>query len=339
MLPNLILGAFLAAGTPSASAPPATPDGAAIAGAQASSAATKGAPRAAAGKAKGPAARGAEPPFDSARAYRYLKEQCAFGPRVAESEAHAKALAYFLAHFRGLGFRAEPQPFVHTDLATGRKVPMANVIVTIPGRDPKRRPVLFCAHWDSRPRADQEASEMLAHQPILGANDGASGVAVLMELANGLKKKAPAQTVYLALFDGEDYGKEGSLDEYFLGSRYFAANPPAGGLEYALLLDMVGDKDLHIPIEQNSMRQSPELVRRIWARANELGLSQFEARPGPAVWDDHMPLQEKGIPAVDLIDFDYRPWHTQGDTPDKCSAGSLGAVGRLVASLAYRGLD
>jgi len=145
--------------------------------------------------------------------------------------------------------------------------------------------------------------------------------------------------VYLALFDGEDYGKEGNLDEYFLGARFFAENPTVGGLEYALLLDMVGDKDLHLPIEQNSLKQSPGVVEKIWMRAKELGIAQFEARPGPAVWDDHMPLQAVGIPAVDIIDFDYAPWHTQADTPDKCSAGSLGAVGRLAASLAYRGLD
>jgi glutaminyl-peptide cyclotransferase len=303
MLPTLFLGLLIAAGAPTAKP------------------------------------KGGEPAFDSLRAYRYLKEQCAFGPRVAESEAHAKALAYFTAHFQGLGFRTEPQPFIHTDLHSGRKVPLVNLLVTIPGRDAKRKPVLFCAHWDSRPRADQEASEMLALQPISGANDGASGVAVLMELANGFKKKAPLQTVYLALFDGEDYGREGQLGEYFLGARRFAENPPVSGLAYALLLDMVGDKDLHIPIEQNSMKQSPELVRRIWARAHALGLSQFEASPGPTVWDDHMPLQEKGIPAVDLIDFRYPHWHTLADTPDKCSAGSLGAVGRLVASLAYLGLD
>lgn len=337
MLPNLLLGLLLTAGSPAAPASkPASAAAAAAAPAAGGPAVQPAAPKPKGGDAK---LRAGEAAFDSARAYRYLKEQCAFGPRVAESDAHAKALAYFLAHFQGLGFRVEQQPFVHTDKHTGRKVPMVNLLVAIPGRDAKRKPVLFCAHWDSRPRADQEQSEMLAQQPISGANDGASGVAVLMELANGFKKKAPLPTVYLGLFDGEDYGREGDLDEYFLGARYFADNPPVTGLEYALLLDMVGDKDLHIPIEQNSMKQSPELVRRIWARAHALGIHQFEASPGPTVWDDHMPLQDKGIPAVDLIDFQYPAWHTLADTPDKCSAGSLGAVGRLVASLAHLGLD
>ncbi|HKP95405.1 MAG TPA: M28 family peptidase [Fibrobacteria bacterium] len=281
---------------------------------------------------------GADPAFDSVRAYRYLKEQCALGPRDPGSEGHRRAIAYFTAHFQGLGLPAVRQPFVHTDMATGKKVPLTNFIVTVPGRDPKRKPVVFCAHWDSRPRADQEASEMLSSRPILGANDGASGVAVLMELANLMKKKAPLQTVYLVLFDGEDYGREGNIEEYFLGARWFADNLPAANLEYALLFDMVGDKDLRLPMERNSLKQSPGITTRIWARAKSLGLTQFEQRPGPSVLDDHMPLQAKGIPAIDVIDFEYPAWHTQGDTPDKCSAHSLGVVGRLAASLAFRGL-
>ncbi|MDB5104106.1 MAG: Peptidase family [Fibrobacteres bacterium] len=281
---------------------------------------------------------GSDPGFDSTRAYRYLKEQCALGPRNPESEGHKRALAYFLAHFKGLGLDVSPQPFVHADMADGHKVDLTNLIVRIPGKDPKRKPVAFSAHWDTRPRADQEASEMLAHSPILGANDGASGAAILMELANLMKKKAPLQTVYLVLFDGEDYGREGNIEEYFLGARYFAENLPAPDLEYLLLFDMVGDRDLRLPMEQNSLKQSPAIVQKMWGRAKTLGLSQFESRPGPSVLDDHMPIQAKGVPAIDIIDFEYPAWHTQGDTPDKCSAHSLGVVGRLAASLAFRGL-
>ena len=325
MIQALLIAASLISAATVAPAPPAA--------AAPSPAKASAAPKIPAAKAAG-----AEPAFDSTRAYRYLKEQCAFGPRDPEGEGHRKAMGYFLAHFQGLGLAIAPQPFVHADKATGKPVPLTNYIVTVPGKDPARKPVLFCAHWDSRPRADQEASEMLSSRPILGANDGASGIAILMELANLFKKKAPLQTVYLALFDGEDYGREGSIDEYFLGARYFADNLPAANLEYALLFDMVGDKDLHLPIEQNSMKQSPVITGQIWARAKSLGIAQFESRIGTAVLDDHMPLQAKGIPAIDIIDFDYPPWHTQADTPDKCSARSLGAVGRLAASLAFRGL-
>ncbi len=281
---------------------------------------------------------GAEPAFDSTRAFRYLKEQCAMGPRDPEGEGHRRAIGYFTAYFKGLGLTFAPQAFVHADMATGKPVPLTNFIITVPGKDPRRKPVVFCAHWDSRPRADQEASEMLSTRPILGANDGASGVAILMELGNLMGKKPPLQTVYLVLFDGEDYGREGNIEEYFLGARWFADNLPAANLDYVLLMDMVGDKDLHLPMEQNSLKQSPDITTQIWARAKSLGLSQFEARPGPSVLDDHMPIQAKGVHAIDIIDFEYPAWHTQGDTPDKCSAHSLGVVGKLVASLAFRGL-
>ena len=286
----------------------------------------------------GAAPKSAEPAFDSTRAFKYLKEQCALGPRNPESAGHKKAIAYFLAHFKSLELAVKQQSFLHTDMQDGHKVPLTNLIVKIPGSDPKREPIVFCAHWDTRPRADQETSQMLINVPIIGANDGASGTAIVMEMANLLSKRKPLQTVYLVLFDGEDYGREGNIEEYFLGARHFAGNLPAADLEYVLLFDMVGDKDLRLPMEQNSLKQSPDLVRKIWARAASLGLKAFEARPGPSVLDDHMPIQAKGIPAIDIIDFEYPPWHTQGDTPDKCSAHSLGVVGRLAASLAFRGI-
>jgi glutaminyl-peptide cyclotransferase len=279
-----------------------------------------------------------DPIFDSTRAFRYLTEQCAFGPRDAGSEGHRRAKDYFTSHFKSLGIPLTLQKFEHTDKASGVKVSLTNFIATIPGKELKRKPVIFCAHWDSRPRADQEPNPALHTRPILGANDGASGVAILLELANVLKQKAPLQTVYLVLFDGEDYGREGHLDEYFLGSRHFAENLPAKNIDYALLLDMVGDRDLKILMEQNSIAQSPVLVGKIWKLAGTLGLSAFQSGPGPTVLDDHMPLQAKGIPAIDIIDFEYPPWHTLGDTPDKCSAFSLGVSGRLVTHLALRGL-
>jgi glutaminyl-peptide cyclotransferase len=279
----------------------------------------------------------APPPFDSTRAYRYLKEQCAFGPRDPAGDGHSLAIAYFLKHFQTLGLPVVRQDFVHTDVLNGKKVPLTNLIVIVKGRDTKRKAALFCAHWDSRPRAEQDPNPFFRDRPILGANDGASGAAVLMEAANALKARKPAQTLMLALFDGEDYGREGSLEEYFLGARWFADHQPAP-IEYALLLDMIGDKDLSLPMERNSLSQSPALYKKIYARAGELKLEAFVPTPGPEVWDDHMPLQDKGIAAMDLIDFEYPAWHTQSDTPDHCSARSLGQVGALVTSLAYRSL-
>ncbi len=285
-----------------------------------------------------PAGAASHPAFDSTRSYRYLKEQCALGPRNPGSEGHRRAIDYFLKHFSDLGLPAVPQKFTHRDREDGRPVELTNIIVTVKGRDAKAPGVLFCAHWDTRPRADMDPNPILQDRPILGANDGASGVAVLMELANLFKARAPARTVTLVLFDGEDYGKSGSLDEYFLGARHYAENLPNPRPGYAVLLDMVGDKDLSLPMERNSLAQAPDLVRKIWARARDLGLDAFKAQPGDVVYDDHIPLLAKGLPAIDIIDFTYPAWHTQADTPDNCSAHSLGVVGRLVASLAYKPL-
>ena len=295
------------------------------------------APPSQAGK-EGPPKASRIPAFDSTRAYRYLKELCALGPRNPGSEGHLRALAYLGDHFRKLGLPVLVQNFVHADMSDGHKTEMSNIIVTVKGRDAKRKAAVFCAHWDTRPRAEQDPNPIFRDRPILGANDGASGAAVLMELAHLFKGRPPLQTLYLVLFDGEDYGPEGRLEEYFLGARHFADNLPPKPIEYALLLDMVGDRDLRILQEPNSLAQSPALVRKIWSRAQSLGLKAFQASPGPTVFDDHVPLQAKGIPAVDIIDFEYPPWHTLGDTPDKCSAHSLGVVGRLMASLAFQGL-
>lgn len=285
-----------------------------------------------------PAAAAAIPAFDSTRSYRYLKEQCDLGPRNPGSEGHARAIAYFQKHFAALGFPARLQKFVHKDKTDGHPVPLTNVLVTVKGRDAKAPGIILCAHWDTRPRADQDPNPHVQQRPIVGANDGASGVAVLMELANAFRKRPPARTVHLVLFDGEDYGHSGSLDEYFLGARHYADSLPVPRPAYAVLLDMVGDKELSLPMERNSLSQHPDLVKKIWERARTLGLDAFKPQPGHVVYDDHVPLMAKGLPAVDIIDFDYPPWHTQGDTPDKCSAHSLGVVGRLVSSLAYQPL-
>lgn len=284
------------------------------------------------------AAAAAAPGFDSTRAYRYLKEQCDLGPRNPGSEGHHRAIAYFQKHFSSLGLPVQAQRFTHRDLSDGRAVELTNILVTVKGREPSKPGIILCAHWDTRPRADVEANPNLRERPIIGANDGASGVAVLMELANAFKVRPPARTVHLVLFDGEDYGKSGSLDEYFLGARHYAEHLPNPRPAYAVLLDMVGDRNLSLPMEANSLARNPDLVRKVWERARSLNLDAFRMEHGPVVYDDHIPLLAKGLPALDIIDFDYPPWHTLGDTPDKCSAHSLGVVGRLVASLAYHPL-
>ena len=178
--------------------------------------------------------------------------------------------------------------------------------------------------------------QKIGEKPILGANDGASGVAVLLEIARILKEHPPPRRVLIVLFDGEDYGR--TVDTMFIGSRYFAQNMGKWKPDYGILLDMVGDKDLQLPIEQYSWQANREFTEAIWQRAAELGLAPFQPRLGAAIMDDHVPLIQVGIPMVNIIDFDYPHWHTLEDTVDKCSAKSLEVVGTLVISVIYDGL-
>ncbi|OGC77836.1 MAG: hypothetical protein A2Z27_04700 [candidate division Zixibacteria bacterium RBG_16_50_21] len=195
--------------------------------------------------------------------------------------------------------------------------------------------ILLCAHWDSRPWADKDSDSAKRNTPVLGANDGASGVAVLLHLAEIVSKKKPNYGVDLVFFDGEDMGKEGYPESYALGSQYFAQNLSNYFPRLAILLDMVGDKDLKIYQEQYSNQYAPETVREIWDRARRLKLDCFVDSVGYAVWDDHLPLLQRGIPCADIIDFDYPYWHTTQDTEDKCSAESLEKIGRLLVSILY----
>ncbi len=187
---------------------------------------------------------------------------------------------------------------------------------------------LVCAHWDTRPIADMELDAERRTQPIPGANDGASGTAVVLELARVLHEQRPSRGVILVLFDGEDQGKTSS--QMFLGSRHFAKEYRGPKPEWGVLLDMVGDEDLEIPMEGYSRKHAPAVVERVWQAAEELGSQVFVRRRGAWIMDDHLLLQKAGIPCIAVIDFNYPYWHTLADTPDKCSADSLQIVGEVM---------
>jgi len=265
-----------------------------------------------------------ERPFDAARAYRDLVKQCEFGPRVPGTRPHEQCADWLVAQLKPLADEVTRQRF--TTQVGGKTLALTNVIATF---HPKgSRHILLCAHWDSRPRAECDPDPAKRAQPIPGANDGASGVALLLELARALKTQPPAQQVTLVLFDGEDWGSE--IETMFLGSRYFAKQYPGGAPDWAALLDMVGDKDLRLPQEGASLDRAPEVVARIWGAAERAGSTAFVPQRGESILDDHIPLLDRGIPCIDIIDFTYPYWHTTADTPDKCSAESLGQVGRAL---------
>jgi len=279
------------------------------------------------------------PSFDSSNAFRYLLKQTSFGPRTPGSSAHEKCLSYFQKELSGFAEAVNLQPFTHTGY-DGKLLAMTNVITSFNLKSTTR--ILLLAHWDSRPRADQDLDPSKRTQPITGANDGASGVAVLMEIANQLKNHPCPIGVDILLTDGEDYGKEGNLENYFLGARYFAENLPQGYKPvFGILLDMIGDRQLTLLKEPYSVQYAPDVVNLVWNTAKELNVYQFEDQLRSFnVQDDHLPLNEAGIKTIDLIDFGYpddsnRYWHTTADTPDKCSAESLGAVGRVLLNVLY----
>ncbi len=277
--------------------------------------------------------RGQVPEFDEIRAFEYLKKQCSFGPRSPGSSGHRKCLRFFIEELQKSADAVVEQPFLHTDFRNQKTHTLTNIIASF-GKQGER--ILLCAHWDTRPWADFDPDPGNRDEPILGANDGASGVAVLLEIARILKQCPPPRGVDIVLFDGEDAGLEGQNDTWCQGSRYFAQNK---GYDYnprcGILIDMIGDKDLYLPVEGNSQKYAPELVDRVWTKAEEVGLSAFDRSVGFEMTDDHLELLKVGIPAIDIIDFDYPYWHTLQDTEDKCSPESLGIVGTLLLHLIY----
>ena len=279
----------------------------------------------------------ADIPFDGAKAYEYLKQICKIGRRPSGSEGMKQQQKLLAAHFEGLGGKVSFQRF-EADNPLGRgKVPMANLIVEW---HPERKVrVLLCAHYDTRPFPDQDRRN--PRGTFIGANDGASGVGLLMEMGRMMPKLEGKYGVDFVLFDGEELiypGRFGSWSgEYFLGSEHFARqykkNPPEHKYAAGILLDMVGDADLKIYFERNSMRykNTKKLSIDIWKVAGQLGVAEFVRRQKHAVNDDHLALNKIAkIPTCDIIDFDYPHWHTEGDTPDKCSALSLAKVGWVV---------
>ncbi len=279
----------------------------------------------------------ARPAFDADGAFRYLEKQCEFGPRPPGSTAHERTLDYLVSELGKSARELTTQNFTYQ--STDGPLELTNIIAIFgpveAGLKPARiERVLLGAHWDTRPFADRDPDPEKRHLPILGANDGASGVAVLLEIGRMLHANPPGLQVIVVFFDGEDYGK--TDDEMLLGSRYFARNmDDQWRPDYGILIDMVGDKDLDIYIEPASAAAAPDIVEKVWKLADELQLEGFYSEFGPAVLDDHIPLIEAGIKCIDIIDFNYPYWHSVDDTPDKCSPKSLETVGKLLLELIY----
>jgi Zn-dependent M28 family amino/carboxypeptidase len=215
----------------------------------------------------------------------------------------------------------------------GEELQLSNVIASF--RSDARDRVLLGAHWDTRAVAEKDPDVSRRGDPIPGANDGASGVAVLLALSDMMVERAPSVGVDLVFFDGEDGGNDGGLGEFCLGSTFYALHMGDYCPSYAVVVDMIGDSDLAVPVEQNSAAACPRIVELILDAAESAGATSFSDRLGPAMFDDHVPLIRAGVPSALIIDFEYPYWHTHEDTPDKCSPESLREIGEVLAHLVY----
>ena len=279
------------------------------------------------------------PRFDEDHAFSYLVAQCDFGPRNPGSDGYYACLDYLITELDKSANEIILQDFSYQEQRYNKRYNLENIVARF-NPDAEFQTVIS-AHWDTRPWADQEDLRQDRDQPIIGANDGASGVAILLELAKIMGENPPPIGVNLVFFDGEDLGVPGENETYCQGSRFFAKNLPIPRPDEAINLDMVGDKQLVLPIERYSLEYHPKLVRHLWVRAKDMGLDAFIGRVDYAIYDDHIPLNEiAGIPSINIIDFKYPNsyanfWHTLNDIPENCSEESLGQVGDLMVDYIY----
>lgn len=276
-------------------------------------------------------------PFDGDKALAYVRTQLAFGPRVPGTAAHVAAGDWIATSMRERADTVIEQRWEHRT-ADGRTLPLRNIFARFnPGATER---VLYVTHWDSRPRSESAGDSARRLLPVPGANDGASGTAMLIALGDVLKGAPPRIGVDFLFVDGEDYGEFGPPDvDVLLGAAHFAKHPVVPNYQplFGVLWDMVGDRDLRFEQEANSLRDAPEVVSLVWETAQRLGYgSTFVPVQGLAITDDHIPLLQAGLRVIDVIDLDY-PWHhTPDDTIDKVSAASLKIVGDVAYELLRR---
>ncbi|MBI4417884.1 MAG: M28 family peptidase [Ignavibacteriales bacterium] len=278
------------------------------------------------------------PKFDGENAFKYLQKQVSFGPRNPGSAGYQRCLSFLQTEFRKFADTLILQRF---PFRTARGEFYRGTNITAQFRRHDGPVILLTAHWDTRPWADQDTDPKNHDKPIPGANDGASGVALLLEMARIFSVNPPPFNIDIVLFDAEDAGETGKSESFALGSQFFASNLPDGiQYRFAINFDMIGDKNLEIRREANSDASAPALMDAVFSTAKILGFPQFIDERIAGIYDDHMPLNNAHIPAIDLIDFNYpdesnKYWHTMQDTPDKCSPESLHAVGTVILHLLY----
>lgn len=290
------------------------------------------------------------PTFNADSAYAFCAKQCSFGPRLMNTEAHDKCGEWIMKQFAGYGMKVETQD-AELKAWDGTMLRSRNIWARF--RPEQTTRVLLCAHWDCRPWADNDPDSTNWRKPVMGANDGASGVAVMLELARVISSDSTLNVgVDFVCFDAEDYGvpqwssAPDSQDSWALGAQYWAEHQPQGyEARYGVLLDMVGGEGARFYKEGMSMQFAPEIVKKVWRAARKAGYGNFFPRQeGGMVTDDHIPLNQTArIPAIDIIPFypdcaqsSFGPtWHTLNDNMQHISRNTLKAVGQTMIQVIY----
>ena len=289
------------------------------------------------------------PQFNADSAWIYIEKQVSFGPRVPETKAHAECARYLANTLNRFTPSVMVQDF-ETRLYNGKTVKGKNIIGVFFPEKTKR--ILLCAHWDTRPYADHDPDEANHYSPIDGANDGGSGVGVLLEIARLLNQDSTRTGIDIVFFDVEDYGEHQNKqtnenDTWGLGSQYWSKNPHKPGYRayYGILLDMVGAANARFPMEGYSTYYAPDIVKKVWTVAEELGYGEFfPMQQAGYITDDHYYVNSiNGTPTIDIIHLDqstdtgfFPYWHTKGDTMDKLDKVTLKMVGQTVTTVIYR---
>ena len=283
--------------------------------------------------------------FNAASAYASVVAQCDFGPRVPGSAAHDRCGDYIVSRFKALGLSVSERR-TYQEAWEGKVLHTRNIIAAY--RPELADRIIICTHWESRPWADADPDSSLHRQPVMAANDGASGVAVMLEVARKLEELKPELGIDFSCFDSEDYGMPYWADtddvadgsDWCLGSQYWAAHPHVPGYKarFGILLDMVGGRDARFCFEGISMRYASEVMVHVWDAAGRAGASQLcLAEQGGYAQDDHGPMNEvAGIPTIDIIPYVEgehtfgATWHTTQDTPENISRETLKGVGQTL---------